>query len=388
MTAPKKITSQNPVSQNETPSPEKKKWLGRSFCTIDKMILILGTALIISGVALFILNGLHIGEFVAAATATLSVGGSVLMLGLITHCCRIGGCFEASKINALTSREKKIVSNQQQKPPIPLEAKSTKDFFAEKGIFGLPQELIDEIDDWRKYRTEGTQINLGAGLLLYGPPGTGKTTIADAIAELLGGEYVRLNSGSLKNCLYGGTEKNIEAVFSVPENAFRVVVVDEISGLLMSRDHTQDFTPVHSNAINQFLGCVDGKSKTKHSFILIGTTNHFDQLDAAVVRSGRLGRHFKINNPDIEARRQIFAFHLKQLSLGVNEDWSNYEEYLAQQTDGYSCADIVLDLIPDLQRLSTRESRNLDKKDFVKYLSQKKPKEQKPAEKKFSISFN
>ena len=52
---------------------------------------------------------------------------------------------------------------------------------------------------------------------------------------------------------------------------------------------------------------MDGFESTS-GVIVIAATNHYEQLDDAVVRRGRFDRHIYIHEPDQKARKELLNF--------------------------------------------------------------------------------
>ncbi|MFC2049264.1 ATP-binding protein [Chlamydiota bacterium] len=331
-----------------TPSEGKKMCHGRSFCRVDHLTLLLGAALAVTGVALFILQATLGYNFLIAGISSVSLGGGSLLFGLMTHCCLEGECLKESgpkreNASATQPASKKADEVKAISEPAPPET-TTKAYFESKGIFGVPQQLLEELDIWRMYRRgeDLGGLTFQAGLLLYGPPGNGKTSIGKAIAELLGGEYREHIAGDLINPYMGQTETNMSKVFEVPEGEFRVILIDEIDGLLTTRDTKLVVAP---QFVSHFLGLVSGETETKPRRFIIGTTNTPKMMDPAAYRSGRL-QPFLITYPDQEARFQIFQYHLNKAKLSEGEDWSQIARELAaitepKQQSVFSCATLL-----------------------------------------------
>lgn len=329
----------------------------KTAASLDKPTWLLGIILVITGIVLFILNALYATDLYHAAVSSISIGSAVFFLGVISNCCKVGGCLEA---NALPNPQTKTKTTKTSLQPLSGTI-STKDFFESKGLFGVPQNLINEIDIWRKFRTtENLGIALDAGFILDGSPGNGKTTIAQAIAEILGGEYIEKKCGELAAPIYGQTEINITNLFTVPANQFRIVVIDEISGFVPKRG---GFQWSDSRITEHFLGIVSGTTQKKPMYILIGTTNNFGAIDEAVVRRGRLGKRFTINNPDETTRRKIFTYELAKIPRSSDENWDSHIEFLVKKLNGHSCAAIV-GTIGDAQRKAALVGRPLRTEDF------------------------
>ncbi len=72
-------------------------------------------------------------------------------------------------------------------------------------------------------------------VLLHGPPGTGKTMIAEAIAGLARRPFLKIQSAQLLDDRFGGSEKNVTALFDEAERVGGVVFLDEIDALCSAR---------------------------------------------------------------------------------------------------------------------------------------------------------
>ncbi|MFY0629143.1 MAG: AAA family ATPase, partial [Flavobacteriaceae bacterium] len=86
----------------------------------------------------------------------------------------------------------------------------------------------------------------------------------------------------------------------------------------------------------QLLTEMDGFG-TDTNVIVIGATNRADVLDKALMRAGRFDRQIYVDLPDIKERKEIFDVHIKPLKLAKDVN----VEFLAQQTPGFSGADIA-----------------------------------------------
>jgi cell division protease FtsH len=70
---------------------------------------------------------------------------------------------------------------------------------------------------------------------------------------------------------------------------------------------------------------------------VIAATNRADVLDSALMRAGRFDRQIYVDLPDIRERQEIFDVHIKPLKIADDVN----VEFLAQQTPGFSGADIA-----------------------------------------------
>jgi transitional endoplasmic reticulum ATPase len=177
-------------------------------------------------------------------------------------------------------------------------------------------------------------VQAPTGILLKGPPGTGKTTIARILAHEAKCNFFAITPADINQMYVGESEKRVRDLFAKARaNPPAIIFVDEIDALLPVR---QGGVAIHSDkVVNQFLQEMDGLTTNSRVFI-VGATNRPDMLDPAVRRGGRLSREIEIPLPDQAARVELFQLCTRNAHLAPDVDL----EKLAQQTEGYSGADI------------------------------------------------
>ncbi|WP_327120303.1 proteasome ATPase [Streptomyces sp. NBC_01341] len=173
------------------------------------------------------------------------------------------------------------------------------------------------------------------GILLYGPPGCGKTLIAKAVANSLAKKvaevtgqpagksyFLNIKGPELLNKYVGETERHIRLVFQrarekASEGTPVIVFFDEMESLFRTRGSGVS-SDVENTIVPQLLAEIDGVEGLEN-VIVIGASNREDMIDPAILRPGRLDVKIKIERPDAEAAKDIFAKYLTP-SLPLHSD--------------------------------------------------------------------
>lgn len=212
----------------------------------------------------------------------------------------------------------------------------------------LHETVIDPLENPEQYEEFGVEIE--RGFLLYGPPGTGKTYVSKALAGELGVNYIEAKAGDLVSKWTGGAAKNVQRLFAeARENQPCLVFIDELDALASDRSGHQ--TKSERQMVNQFLEEVTTLDDGDHDVIVVAATNRPDEIDDAMLRSGRLGEQIEVPPPDASARVELFYAHL-DAPVGVID-----EEWLASNTDGFVASDITR-LANEAARTAMHRSRD------------------------------
>ena len=204
------------------------------------------------------------------------------------------------------------------------------------------QDLIVEEDVERDLRTLVKQLNAGwssvkgitlpTGVVLCGQPGTGKTMIGRLIATQTRHSFYPLSAADILGGEVGGSVKKLAEVFArARENSPSIIFFDEIDGLLprnngMQSTHDTQLVEQCRTEISQLL--------PEHNVFLIGTTNHLDRIDPAILRGGRFSEKIEIGPPGPANRERLLRRYLEsvQVDVAINR--------LVERLDGTSPADI------------------------------------------------
>ncbi|TCP26970.1 cell division protease FtsH [Tenacibaculum skagerrakense] len=199
------------------------------------------------------------------------------------------------------------------------------------------QEIVDFLKNPEKYTKLGGKIPKGA--LLVGPPGTGKTLLAKAVAGEAGVPFFSLSGSDFVEMFVGVGASRVRDLFKqAAQKSPSIIFIDEIDaiGRARGKNSMTGGNDERENTLNQLLTEMDGFG-TESNVIVLAATNRAEILDKALMRAGRFDRQIYVDLPDLNERREIFEVHIKPLKLADDVKL----EFLAQQTPGFSGADIA-----------------------------------------------
>lgn len=208
-------------------------------------------------------------------------------------------------------------------------------------IIGLDElkdeiKLIIELLKDSKYG-EHLGVKLPSGVLLSGSPGVGKTMIAKAIAKEADVTFISTAASDFQELFVGNGARHIRKIFEIArKHTPCVVFIDEIDAIGVARGR-RGSTGEDNQTINALLKEMDGFTENQGIFVL-AATNHSDQLDEAIKRSGRFDREIAIPTPrNWKIRKELFKLYLKDKPLSDNVDLDT----ISRQTPGFTGADIA-----------------------------------------------
>ena len=229
-----------------------------------------------------------------------------------------------------------------------------------------------------------------SGIIFEGEPGTGKTLLAKALAYEVEADVYQIKLTDIAPNAYINTwSNNIAMLFKFIRKKAElwwkiVIILDELDSLFPKRwlqnSHRED-----TKIVNSFLTELSGFEKLDN-VIFIWTTNLIENIDPAVIRSGRLSTKIKVNLPDSDELKQIYEIHLNK-ARKKSQKFKNISENLELEkiisySNWLSGADIeeIIRIIVEekaMQEIEWIEVKNLDFEDFKKAIDKVKRKEKK-----------
>jgi transitional endoplasmic reticulum ATPase len=208
----------------------------------------------------------------------------------------------------------------------------------------LQTDVIDIIRNPEEYRLHG--LGLPNGMLLYGPPGCGKTFFAERFAEEADYNFIKVIASDIASIYVHGTQEKIGKIFDeARKDAPTILYLDELDAMTPDRENAQHS---YGSEVNEFLSQLDNIGES--GVFVVGSTNKPQLIDKALLRAGRLEKHFYVPPPDFEARQAMFKLYLKDRPLDFGIDY----EQLATLTENYVSSDIKL-IIDEASRKVIRE---------------------------------
>lgn len=199
------------------------------------------------------------------------------------------------------------------------------------------EEIKDDLKLIVKQLQNGEKAkNLSHGILFEGSPGTGKTMLAKAIAHSAGANFISVSSSNFVEMYVGLGARRVRDCFKQARKvAPCVLFFDEIDAIGSKRGNQRSHRE-NDQTLNALLTELDGFDD-KGDIVVIAATNLADELDEALLRSGRFDRRVHIQLPQKwETRQEMFEHYLKDKT-----DDSVDTESLSKQTVGFSGADIA-----------------------------------------------
>jgi len=185
------------------------------------------------------------------------------------------------------------------------------------------------------------------GVLLVGPPGTGKTLLARALAGECEASFIAVDGSYFTAMYYGAGVAKVKELFKLARrHAPCVLFIDEIDGIGQRSQGRAGGSgggggggAVESELnriINRVLVEMDGFDPLS-GVVVVGATNHEDNIDEAMRRPGRFDMLVRLALPMLPDRQRLFDLYVGRLQHDGRADTLS----LARMSAGMSPADIA-----------------------------------------------
>ncbi len=211
-----------------------------------------------------------------------------------------------------------------------------------RDVAGIDELRDDVAEIAHVLASPATYEALGAtmprGIILHGPPGTGKTLLARAVAGEAGVPFFSASGSEFVEIYAGLGSRRIRSLFAAARKAAPAVIyIDEIDAIGGKRTgHAANGE--REQTLDQLLSEIDGfRTDPARPVVVLASTNRIDDLDPALVRSGRFDRKIAVGLPDRQARREILDVHLRTRPVAIGVD----PDRVAAMTAGLAGADLA-----------------------------------------------
>jgi DNA polymerase III delta prime subunit len=224
--------------------------------------------------------------------------------------------------------------------------------------------LVKDIKLWREGQLSWRDI--GQSALVSGPPGVGKTYLASALSTALGFRLVQTTvgvwqTGGYLNDMLAAMRRSFD---EAKATGGAVLFIDEFDGIgsRPSRPTGRPNETYWQIVINEFLSLMNAPGE---GVIVIGATNFPEWIDPAILRAGRIEKHFKLGLPDATTRAEILRYY-----TGSALPFESLTE-LADDLEGKSAAALE-ELVRSARRRARNEERDLQVDDLRAVMPERK----------------
>lgn len=158
--------------------------------------------------------------------------------------------------------------------------------------------------------------------------------IARLIATQTKRSFYPITAADILGGTTGASVKKLTDLFArAKENNPSIIFIDEMDGLLPRNTGVQF---QHDIQLVEQARVLISDLEPQHNVFLIGTTNHLDSIDPAILRGGRFSEKLEIGTPDRDGYKRLLMRHLDGVPLGDGLS----AELLAERLGGVSPADL------------------------------------------------
>ncbi|MFB6112842.1 MAG: AAA family ATPase, partial [Halodesulfurarchaeum sp.] len=169
--------------------------------------------------------------------------------------------------------------------------------------------------------------------------------------------FVEVKLSMITSQYLGETAKNVEKVFEVAKRlAPCILFIDEFD--FVAKTRTSDEHAAIKRAVNTLLKSIDEVSLIRDDVLLIGATNHPDELDAAAWR--RFDEILNFPRPDEHMRAEILELITSELDIAEFDP-----QAVAAETEGLTGSDLRLVLREAVLEALVEDRTALDQDDLL-----------------------
>jgi chaperone BCS1 len=206
---------------------------------------------------------------------------------------------------------------------------------------GIREEIIDDMKIFTKSRDH--YANLGIpfrrGYLFFGSPGSGKTSLINALASELKYSISLINmSDKLMD-----DSRFLHLMNKAPPNT--IIVLEDIDCAFRDRRKEIENDPRYLGASggvtnSGLLNAIDGVTNSDGRIVIM-TTNYIDQLDAALIRPGRVDRRFEFEDAsDLQICGVFLKFFQDASDVEAWNFLSAVRSFRNEENNGISMAEL------------------------------------------------
>ncbi|MDO5449973.1 MAG: ATP-binding protein [Akkermansia sp.] len=172
------------------------------------------------------------------------------------------------------------------------------------------ENVVDIANNRELYARLG--VGFPKSFILEGPPGCGKTFAVERLAEHLGWHTQRISASSVGSSLVHATARKIENAFEeATKNAPAILIIDEMDAFMPNRATSGEHHPHVKEEVGSFLKCL--QDAEKNQVLVVGMTNIIDTIDPAILRTGRMGTHLRVDMPSLEEVESVMRYALEKV---------------------------------------------------------------------------
>lgn len=207
--------------------------------------------------------------------------------------------------------EDRVLRSQDLKREIPWTQVPSLRFSDVLGLQSAKERLQEYLDWLRDPRGEpGIRA-----CVISGPPGSGKTHACLATAGEAQVPCIVVAGTEFLNQWYGETERILRQTFaSLQAYDAAVLVIDELDSIAWRRDQSNEWRAQdQAQVVGEMLRSIDRLRNGPGRVLLLSTTNQYDRIEPALVRSMRVGDRIHLGLPTADDRRIMLQGLLKGL---------------------------------------------------------------------------